>query len=253
MHFYNPRLSMFSIDLSLDKETVQLSMAPTLDPSHKGQPQKGQKMYDWDKNTVYFSIGAKECYLLYTTIPQVIQGQYKNPKEREPKWQGTFKILHFNAKNEPSNLAVQQSVNDQGPTGSILITIIPAKSENKKAVPYVLRMDELQIFKHILRKGFEDLPYDCSFQKAIEKSKRRAAWEEKNKQSNGQQNTSQSYQENSSQDYNQNQQPSSPPSGGADVPTFDDIGASSGNESPSSNGNIAQGAPEIDVKSQPGW
>lgn len=165
MRFYNPRLAMITLGVSVAKGTVQVSMAKTLDPNFTGRPVKGQKVYDWD-NTAYFSLSAGECLNVLENLKAILDGSYVNTQEKNEKFKRIFSFTHYRD-SQPSRLLIDRSKDQQGnATGSIIMTILPPKNEGSP-ITYAFRHNEMLQFRFYIENGAKNLDYHKDLYEAI--------------------------------------------------------------------------------------
>jgi len=168
MKFYNPKLSMITMGVSIVKGTVQIALAKTLDPNFTGRPEKGQKVYDWEK-TIYFSLSAGECFNINEYFKQILEGSYINELEKNEKFKKVFSITHFR-NDQPSRLILDRAKDSKGNSlGSIILTLIPPKNEGE-SISYAFRHNEMVQFKYYIDNGSRYLEFVKDIYEAIERT-----------------------------------------------------------------------------------
>jgi len=188
LKFYNPRTSMLDLGVSYLNSTIQISMAPTLDPNMKGRPTKGQKVYDWENGTQWFALSVEECHRTFQAIPGLLDGTYSNPDPKTPaEYKQTYNVTHFR-ENRPSRMLLNRSKDSNGnPTGTLTLTLFPPTGA--KPINYTFRSDELPIFISFIKHGFVDLPYNV----ACWDGQTKAEWKNKQDREKRQKNNGNNY------------------------------------------------------------
>jgi len=167
MQFFNPRLSTITLSVSMNKGTVQIAMAKTINPNFTGRPEKGQKIYDWE-NTVYFSLQPIECVLILENLNALLNGTYVNHKEKNDRFKKCITLTHFR-NNQPSRLLIDRTKDQSGnPTGSMLISIIPPQDMGSP-VTYAFRHEEMKLVSLYLDHGAKNLNFYKDVYDAIER------------------------------------------------------------------------------------
>jgi len=213
MQFFNPKLSTITFSVSMNKGTVQIAMAKTMDPNFTGRPEKGQRMYDWE-NTVYFSLRPEECIYILENLNSLLKGTYVNHREKNDKFKNILSLTHFR-NGQPSRLIIDRSLDgSKNPTGSIIMTILPPQG-NGFPVTYALRHDEMRLVSFYLDHGAKNL----HFYKDVYEAMERINYAKQKKQ--GSQDSNQSRSSYSNYNNNQGSQTSS---------TFDNTSAGEGVE-----------------------
>jgi len=216
MIFYNPRISTVNFSISTSKETIQVTIAKTLNPNIQGRPAPGQKVYDHD-NPKWFSLTPTECLQIEKAIPSILNGSYVNTKEKNDQYKNNFCISHF-SNNQPSRLIIDTAKNQQD--GSIMGVTI-AIINNGGSVHYMFRSEEFDLFKSFIHNGWYLLPFQSQFQEGILKAAKQKEWEEKNKNNNS--NSGNNYNnQNNNNNYNYNNQNNNPQSQPSSA-SFNDI------------------------------
>ena len=167
MKFFNPRLSVITFAVSINKGTVQIGMAKTTNSNFSGRPTKGQKIYDWD-NTAYFSLQPIECINILNNLQDLLNGTYVNHREKMEKFKKCLVITHFRD-DQPSRLIIDRSLDSSGsPTGSVVMTLLPPKGTGAP-VSYVFRHDEMLAMKFYLTNGAKNLDFYKDMRESLEK------------------------------------------------------------------------------------
>jgi hypothetical protein len=167
MKFYNPKLSTITFSTSLNRGTVQIAMAKTINPGFSGRPEKGQKVYDWE-NTVYFSLQPIECVYILENMNSLLNGTYTNLREKDERFKKCLTLTHFK-NNQPSRLLIDRTKDQSGnPTGSILISIIPPRDVGNP-VTYAFRHEEMRLVTFYLDHGAKNLSFYKDMYEAVER------------------------------------------------------------------------------------
>ena len=221
--FFNPRVSMVTLSVSLVKGCIQVAMAKALDSNFSGRPQKGQKIYNWEK-TNYFSLSDIECATIYNSLDDLLDGKYVNQQEKNEAFKNILSVTHFR-ENQPYKLLLQRHKDQDGNfTRTLVLGIVPPKDSGFPSTHYIFRGVELLVFREFIRKGYVDLPYDTALEDARQRALRATPQDgQGNKQGNG---------NNQSSNQSSNQSNQSPQS----YSEWDDIGGgapvSQNNDSP---------------------
>jgi hypothetical protein len=163
MIFYNPKLAAFKVEVSTQKEKIQIMVAPAVDPNRTGRPQKGEQVFDWN-NCGFFSLLPNECWNLARNWDKILRGTYKDPKATNPEYEGNFTLVHY-LNNQPSRLTFKCATDTNGnPNGSIHVYL--SKTDGK-SIHYILRLDEQEMLKEFIIHGYKDLPYECAFRDGL--------------------------------------------------------------------------------------
>ncbi|MCK5018961.1 MAG: hypothetical protein KAS32_18015 [Candidatus Peribacteraceae bacterium] len=187
-NFYNPKMSMLSLGVSMLRGTIQVNMAKSLNPGMSGRPTKGQKVYDHD-NASYFSLSPDECQLIIEAWNPLLQGTYVNHAEKNDKYKSSLSITHFR-NNQPSRLILARSKDASGnPAGTLIMSIFPPQGEGQP-VNYVFRKTELNRFAAYIKHGAYDLDFYKDVYEGMKKAQKSEEWQSKNNKGgdNGQQN-----------------------------------------------------------------
>lgn len=181
LDFYNPRISMLRVSVSALSGTLQINIAKSLNPDHKGKPEKGMKMFDHE-HPFSFSLSPAECSVIIRAYPELMKGTYKNPNPKEDKNANAITVNHFR-ENSLSKLVIDRTKDRDGrPTGSIILVLI---APGGNYVQYPFRPEEMDVFMNFVRNVAQNLPYDMSLISGLIKAVRKINWDERNKNSDG--------------------------------------------------------------------
>ncbi|MCK5016753.1 MAG: hypothetical protein KAS32_06730 [Candidatus Peribacteraceae bacterium] len=189
-NFYNPKMSMLSLGVSLLRGTIQVNMSKSLNPGMTGRPSKGQKVYDHD-NAAYFSLSPEECQQIIEAWNPLLQGTFVNHAEKNEKYKNSLSVTHFR-NNQPSRLVLARSKDQQGnPAGTLIVSIFPPQGEGTP-VSYVFRKNELNRCAAYIKHGAYDLDFYKDIYEGMKKAQKQEEWKNNNQQGgNGQNNNQQ--------------------------------------------------------------
>lgn len=239
MIFYNPKVSAIKFELSILKSTIQLEIAPALNPNSQGRPAPGEKVYDWD-NSGYFSISSEEAVKLVYYWDKIRRGEYQNPNPSKPEYANQYTITHYSGgqgNKSPNHLTFKPAEINGKLTGSVTISLHVGSTKGNFFYP--LRKEEQVIVQSFLEKGFKDLPYDVALLGAIEKKKRYDEQKGKTDNRGGNNNRGSNYNNSSnnqgSNNYNSDFVPPPQAQTPANDPFGDDIGGFSNSQTTPTN------------------
>lgn len=176
--YYNPKVSAFGFNVSVLKCALQIKMAKSLNPNGSGKPKSGDTCFDWT-GQLNFSISPEECFKIDCALSQLVAGEYVNPAATDPRYKGVFSIIHFreiSGQKKSSILSIKQTKEGM-PT--VTFSLKPPET-NKETLSYAFTVEQLAIFRHFLRAGYQRLPYDCALNDALTRKHKKDDWDEQN-------------------------------------------------------------------------
>jgi len=139
--FYNPKISCMGLAVSTIKGTLQVHLAKSLNKdSTFAKP--GERRYDHE-NSLVFSLTIIECCELDNSFDSILSGEL----EKKEFLHQTRKFIMKGIVNKTGEKSIAVSIYDL---------------EKKDSCGYILRQNEMIIFREFLRRVYQDLPFICS-------------------------------------------------------------------------------------------
>ena len=147
--FYNPSMAAFSLSVSMISGNIRIHLAESLDKSDRSMPQKGEQRYD-HPNAMVFGLVIVECAKIVKAFDSIVNGTYINPKATDDKYKNQMTFIH-----PPKTITFAPIKNNSG-FDTLRISIYD--SEKKHNVGYILREEELLVFKQFMIQSITTFP-----------------------------------------------------------------------------------------------
>ena len=158
--FHAPGSSL-GLGTSIMKSTLQISLAPAIDPTKTGFAQKGEKRYKREEE-LYFSLFPAEVSQLNYVFTKLVQGKYINNAAKDGD---TYRnaLSYFHKPNNKITI-VPVSLDKNNKENLTTLRIIIAGEKGK--CYYTFRQNELLLFKSFVEESTK-LPFYTALFKSV--------------------------------------------------------------------------------------